>query len=538
MTYRKCGYGIQAEQLQLERERHCEEKRDLKLPASDPAIGRYVLHYNPERATFTGGIAASAQKYFSGFVWTVVVSLAVLSFGFCAGLGNLAIGLIFCLAVGALVMLELSRPTNLEFTSEGFRVHWLHNLFLYSGPWIKWESVTAVEYKEASVPGIENAECFEVTFDQSAYQMKLFELMCVPITAKCEKKKFTLRFLECGFFQEDDRMNFIRALKTNVPGERINAKLLAHEHFGEVPTYTAIWLDNLHGSLSADAENSVLPGGVKLADGKYQVLKRLGSGGQAVVYDALDLSGGLDNAMAVSGVSAPGAACVLKEFVLPVRGGREIKRRAIQNIQREANLLKSFDHNNIVRYRDLFIEGSRAYLVMERIFGETLRSLVLRDGAFPADRVIALAQQMCELLEFLHGSEPPVIHRDFTPENLMLSDDGQLKLIDFNVAHRLESTSTRTVVGKHAYVPPEQFRGKPTVQSDVYALGATMYFLLTGKDPEPITRSDLTGDVVCPTGLAHVIAKATEPDAAARYYSAAELKAALIAGFESALVRA
>ncbi|MBA3858031.1 MAG: hypothetical protein C0507_14095, partial [Cyanobacteria bacterium PR.3.49] len=157
MTRGKCGYGMIMEQMQRERE----EQRSLKLPASDPTIGRYVLHYNPERATFTGGIAASAQKYFSGFVWTVVVSIAVLSFGFCAGLGNLAIGLIFCLVLGALVMLELSRPTNLEFTSYGFRVHWLHNLFLYAGPWIAWQHVTAVEYKEASVPGIENAECFE-----------------------------------------------------------------------------------------------------------------------------------------------------------------------------------------------------------------------------------------------------------------------------------------------------------------------------------------------------------------------------------------
>lgn len=522
MTRKKCGYGLRVEQLQREHE----EQRNLTLPSSDPAIGRYVLHYNPERATFTGGIAASAQKYFSGFVWTVVFCLAILSFGFCAGLGNLAIGLIFCLGLGALVMLELSRPTNLEFTSSGFRVHWLHNLFFYSGPWIAWKFVTSVEYKEASVPGIENAECFEITFDQSAYQMRFFELMCVPITAKCEKKTFTLRFLECGFFQEDDRLNFIRALKTNVPGERINAKLLAHEHFGEVPTYTAIWLDSLHGGLNTGAENSTLPDGVKLADGKYQVLKRLGSGGQAVVYDALDLT------------EEPGMPCVLKEFVLPVRGGREIKRRAVQNIQREANLLLSFDHENIVRYKDLFIEGSRAYLVMERIFGETLRLLVEKDGTLPAERVLELAQQMCDLLEFLHGSDPPVIHRDFTPENLMLSDEGKLKLIDFNVAHRLESTSTRTVVGKHAYVPPEQFRGKPTEQSDIYALGATMYFLLTGDDPEPITRSDLTGSVACPMALAQIIARATEPDASKRYSSARELKLALQAYAESSLLRA
>jgi len=536
-----------------------ESGRILKLPSSEPSSGRYVLHYNPERATFTGGIAASAQKHFLGFVSTVVASLAVLLFGFCAGLGNIAIGSVFCLLLAILVMLELSRPTNLEFTPRGFRVHWLHQLFFYSGPWIDWDSVTSVSYSEASLPGIENAECFEITFDQTGYPMRLFELMSVPITAKCEKRKFTLRFLECGFFQEDDRLNFIRALRTNVPNERINAKLLAHETFGEVPSYTALWLENLHGG--RDTETGVLPEGVKLADGRYLVVKRLGSGGQAVVYDAVEncsgetmhrspsetspggaggspASGGKNAAPTVdhelthsgainSGAINSGACCVLKEFVLPVRGGREIKRRAIQNIQREANLLQSFDHKNIVGYKDLFIEGSRAYLVMERIFGETLRKKVVNSGKLSATQVIDLALQMCELLEFLHGSDPPVIHRDFTPENLMLTEDGHLKLIDFNVAHRLESSSTRTVVGKHAYVPPEQFRGKPTAQSDIYALGATMYFLLTGEDPEPITRSDLTNDPGVPPELALLIMKATEPNASDRFGSAAEVMEAL-----------
>ena len=227
--------------------------------------------------------------------------------------------------------------------------------------------------------------------------------------------------------------------------------------------------------------------------------------------------------------NAPLQPCVLKEFVLPIRGGSEIKRRAIQNIQREANLLKSFDNQNIVGYRDLFIEGSRAYLVMERIFGETLRRQVEKNGRLPAEQVIGLAGQMCDLLEFLHGSDPPIIHRDFTPENLMVTDDGQLKLIDFNVAQRLESSSTRTVVGKHAYVPPEQFRGKPTAQSDIYALGATLYYLLTGEDPEPITRSDLSGDVAVPLVLAQIIMKATEPNASERFASASDLKEALSA---------
>ncbi len=93
----------------------------------------------------------------------------------------------------------------------------------------------------------------------------------------------------------------------------------------------------------------------------------------------------------------------------------------------------------------------------------------------------------CGLLDLLHANS--IVHRDFTPDNLILNSKGQLKLIDFNVAQQIQEGSTGTIVGKHAYVPPEQFRGKATSQSDLYAFGATMFYLLTGKDPEPISQS-------------------------------------------------
>jgi serine/threonine-protein kinase len=81
------------------------------------------------------------------------------------------------------------------------------------------------------------------------------------------------------------------------------------------------------------------------------------------------------------------------------------------------------------------------------------------------------------------------VHRDFTPDNLLVGNDGILKLIDFNVAHDKQGSSTATVLGKHAYLPPEQFRGQPSPRSDIYAMGCTLYFLLTGLDPEPLTQS-------------------------------------------------
>ncbi len=136
-------------------------------------------------------------------------------------------------------------------------------------------------------------------------------------------------------------------------------------------------------------------------------------------------------------------------------------------------MLKSINDDGIVKLIDYFIEDHRAYLVLEHIDGCTLRELILRDGPLSEDKAYDLALQMCRLLNVLHSNS--IIHRDFTPDNLMLNSKGILKLIDFNVAQEIRDGSTGTVVGKHAYLPPEQFRGKATSQSDLYAFGATMF---------------------------------------------------------------
>jgi serine/threonine-protein kinase len=117
------------------------------------------------------------------------------------------------------------------------------------------------------------------------------------------------------------------------------------------------------------------------------------------------------------------------------------------------------------------------------------------------------------------------VHRDFTPDNLILRKDGTLKLVDFNVAQQKESTATGTVVGKHAYLPPEQFRGQTTTQSDIYSLGASLFFILTGEEPEPISQQEvqrLKPEVS--DRLAQAIKKATAIELGDRYLQAADLE--------------
>ena len=141
--------------------------------------------------------------------------------------------------------------------------------------------------------------------------------------------------------------------------------------------------------------------------------------------------------------------------------------------------------------------------------------------------VLALAGQMCEMLNFLH--ERSVIHRDFTPDNLILQENGVLKLIDFNVARESDQGKTGTIVGKHAYVPPEQFRGKPTKQSDLYALGATLYFLLVGHDPEPISQSSPGEKLTVSPAMDVLVTGCTALDQTKRLQSVADVIAACAA---------
>jgi serine/threonine protein kinase len=178
-------------------------------------------------------------------------------------------------------------------------------------------------------------------------------------------------------------------------------------------------------------------------------------------------------------------------------------------------------------------------LVMEYVAGTPLKSLVLKEGPQPEKLVVELAMQICDMLIHLHGMTPPVVHRDLTPDNLILQDDGQLKLVDFNVAHQLESAATATVVGKHCYIPPEQFRGKPTAQSDIYALGCTLYYLLTGEEPEPLSVSHpREKNASLSIEIDSIVADCTELEAQKRYSDAAQLKEALLELASAAKVNA
>ncbi len=272
--------------------------------------------------------------------------------------------------------------------------------------------------------------------------------------------------------------SFINALKTWAPDAAENVQFPGEVGKIGTSSYTQLWF-KYYSTSSERKRLGHLAQGDQLQEGRFTVAGQLGGGGQGTAYLAVDGQAGENQPTEV----------VLKEYILPVHRGEVVLEQTIEKLRREANILREIDHNNIVKMMGEFIEDHRGYLIMEYVQGRSLKALVTQQGTLPEKTVRELALQMCEVLGYLHGLTPPVIHRDMTPDNLILQDDGVVKLVDFNVAHQLESQATATVVGKHCYIPPEQFRGKPTEQSDVYAFGCTLHYMLTGLDPEPLTVS-------------------------------------------------
>jgi serine/threonine-protein kinase len=284
-------------------------------------------------------------------------------------------------------------------------------------------------------------------------------------------------------------------------------------------SYTEIWLRSLH---DRDSRKNVddLKASTRLCDGRFEIVSKLGSGGQGSVYLAKEHHP--DN------LSGDKPLVALKEFVLPDYAGHLAVKKVLDDVEREAQLLNRLKHEGIVKLQDTFIEDWRAYFVMEHLSGESFRALVERTGALPEHAVRAFALQMCDILSYLHTRQPQVVHRDFTPENLMLSNRNAIKLIDFNVALQAEMNSGKTVVGKRSFMPPEQFRGQPSTQSDIYALGGTLHFMATGQEPLPLKQSHpSTANPTLSEGFNQIIEKCTVLSLMERFKSAEEVAQAL-----------
>ncbi|WP_414530305.1 protein kinase domain-containing protein [Nodularia chucula] len=254
---------------------------------------------------------------------------------------------------------------------------------------------------------------------------------------------------------------------------------------------------------------------------QYQVLRTLGQGGMGTTYLAWDSAGEVP--------SKP------KLLVLKQMNADMAKIAKAQELfEREAHTLKSLNHPGIPKYYDFFVVGGRKYLAMELVHGQDLEKRIYTTGPVPPSQAIAWMIQTCDILEYIHSQIPPLIHRDIKPANLMVRNaDNHIVVLDFGAVKEI-GTTAGTRIGAEGYCAPEQERGQPLTQSDLYAIGPTLIFLLTGENPFNFyrhkgqnARFDVSKIPTITPKLREVIERATHHWPRDRYQSAKELSVAL-----------
>ncbi len=259
-----------------------------------------------------------------------------------------------------------------------------------------------------------------------------------------------------------------------------------------------------------------------LLQGRYRVARQVGGGGMGRVYLAYD-------------TRLADKPCALKELLHDPHLSPEEQNQAAAQFHREAAILAHLSHPNLPNVYDYFEEHERFYLVMDFVEGETLEQVTRRTpGGLPPEHVLEWALQLCDVLTYLHGQNPPVIFRDLKPANIMLTPQGEIKLIDFGVARLFDpSKGTDTLkMGTAGYAPPEQYagQGQTTPRSDIYSLGVTLHELLTGDDPTAhpfVFAAPHTLNPAVWASFSNVVMRALSMNPAERFSSAQEMKEAL-----------
>jgi serine/threonine-protein kinase len=248
---------------------------------------------------------------------------------------------------------------------------------------------------------------------------------------------------------------------------------------------------------------------------RYEVVRSIGEGGMANVYLGYDTI--LDRNVAIK----------------VLRGDLSGDEKFVRRFQREALSASSLSHPNIVEMYDVGEDNGIYYIVMEYVEGQTLKQLLKRRGNLTLSETIDIMLQLTDGMAHAHDSY--IIHRDLKPQNIMIQDDGQIKITDFGIAMALNSTQltqTNSVMGSVHYLPPEQATGKgSTIKSDIYSMGIIFYELLTGslpfkgenaveialkqmKEPLPNLRED---NPSIPMSVENVILKSTAKNPKNRY---------------------
>ena len=262
--------------------------------------------------------------------------------------------------------------------------------------------------------------------------------------------------------------------------------------------------------------------------GKYRILSPLGSGGFGSVYLAEDTW--IDKKVAIK---------------VPHRQNLDFG-----ELLREPRLLASLSHPNIVTILTAEKQDDVFFIVMEYVPGDTLEAVIEREGTLDLARALDYTCQICNAME--HAHKQGIIHRDLRPGNVLVTDQGLIKVADFGTSRFLEiAAHGTTVIGSPPYMAPEQFQGKAVFASDIYSLGVTMYQMFTGVLPydtpmpgdlERLMRGELASppklkNPKLPKAISDIVMKAIAADIPSRYQRASELLEAVLAARAPAIIR-
>ncbi len=254
-----------------------------------------------------------------------------------------------------------------------------------------------------------------------------------------------------------------------------------------------------------------------ILDGRYEILSLIGRGGMSNVYLATDKR-------------------LNKRYAVKETRFRDDKDAAVilESLHTEASLIQKLDHPSIPKIYDVIDNSDALIIVMEYVEGDSLNKLLAMSGSLKEKQVLDIAHQLAGILMHLHDRPTPIIYRDMKPANIILQPNGSVSLIDFGTAREYKKYALRdtTCLGTVGFAAPEQFggMGQTDARTDIYNLGVTLYYLVTGKNPAeppyeilPIRQVNAN----LSRGLEYIIQKCVQKDPDARFQSARELLDAL-----------
>ena len=252
-----------------------------------------------------------------------------------------------------------------------------------------------------------------------------------------------------------------------------------------------------------------------ILEGKYKILEKIGTGGMSTVWLAMDTT-------------------LNKQWAIKEINKHTVEYRSTVNEDQtlsEIEIMKKLSHPALPRIVSVIDSDNSLSVIMDYIEGQSLAEIIEMYGKQNAETVVPWILDICDIVNYLHHQDPPIIYRDMKPSNVMLSREGNIKIIDFGIAREYKAGKNDTVpLGTRGFASPEHFTKKTDARSDVYTIAATMYTLLTGLDPsqEPYQILPLREvDETLSTGLEKIITRATEKDPNKRYQSVQELANAI-----------